>query len=136
MLSELALELPNKYRNYVGVYRDDGLAAFDEPPRNIETIKKTICKVLKDNNLRITFKANKKKKKKTINYFDVTSDLGTGTFRPYTEPNNDTATIHCQLSRINQLELTPWDQHKTFQHIFWQGLIRRNYRTIPEGPPK
>ncbi len=41
LLSQLAAE----YGNDIGLYRDDGLAAFDKSPREIKNIKKRICKV-------------------------------------------------------------------------------------------
>ena len=56
LLSQLSAE----YGNDIGLYRDDGLAAFDKPPREIESIKKGICKVSSNNNLKITIEANKK----------------------------------------------------------------------------
>ena len=56
LLSELAPE----YGNDIGLYRDDGLAAFNKTPRETENIKKHICKVFSDHNLKLTFEANKK----------------------------------------------------------------------------
>ena len=41
LLSKLAPE----YGNDIGLYRDDGLAAFNKTPRETENIKKHICKV-------------------------------------------------------------------------------------------
>ena len=49
--------LTRKYGQNIGLYRDDGLAAFNVNSREIEKIKKGICKVFGDE-LKITVKAN------------------------------------------------------------------------------
>ena len=57
----LLCQLPNEIgRNQIGLYRDDGLAAFRTTARKIEQIKKSICKVFSSNHLQITIEANKK----------------------------------------------------------------------------
>ena len=33
-----------KYSTNIGIYRDDGIAAFNKTPKQIENIKKDICK--------------------------------------------------------------------------------------------
>lgn len=88
--SYLLHQLPAKYRNQIGLYRDDGLAAFNTTPRRVELIKKDICKLFSDHNLRITIEANKK----TVNFLDVTLDLCTGTFSPYMKPNSKPLYVH------------------------------------------
>ena len=80
LLSQLSAE----YGNGIGLYRDDGLAAFDKPPREIENIKKGICKVFSNNNLKITIEANKK----CVNYLDITLDLRSSTYKPFMKPGN------------------------------------------------
>ncbi len=80
LLSQLAAE----YGNDIGLYRDDGLAALDKSPREIENIKKRICKVFSDNNLKITIEANKK----CVNYLDITLGLGSSSYKPYMKPGN------------------------------------------------
>ena len=52
--SYLLSQLPTEYNNKIGLYRDDGLAALDATPRQIENIKKQICKTFSDNNLKLT----------------------------------------------------------------------------------
>ena len=44
----------------VGLYRDDGLAICNKTPREIENIKKEICRIFRKNSLSITIEANKK----------------------------------------------------------------------------
>ncbi len=39
----------------IGLYRDDGLAIFHDPPRVVERTKKQICKIFKKNELQIMF---------------------------------------------------------------------------------
>lgn len=91
--SYLLYDLSLKYGNNIGLYRDDGLAAFVKTPREIENIKKQICKTFSDNNLKITIEANKK----CVDYLDITFDLRIGSFKPFTKPNNTPQYVnrHC-----------------------------------------
>ena len=82
--SYLLSHLPTAYRNDFGLYRDDGLGGFNALRREIEKIKKEICKVFNDNKLKLTIEANKK----CVNFLDITFDLRSGTFKPYTKPGN------------------------------------------------
>ena len=92
VVSYLLSQLVPKYGNNIGLYRDDGLAAFNESPRKIESIKKEICKVFSNNNLKITIEANKK----SVDYLDITLDLRTGSYKPFTKPNNTPLYVHHQ----------------------------------------
>ena len=69
----------------IGLYRDDGLAAGYQTPRQLELTKQKICKIFKDNQLSITIEANLK----VVNFLDVTLDLNTGLYKPFMK-NNDT----------------------------------------------
>ena len=60
-----------KIRSNIGLYRDDGLAAPNENPQEIEKIKKELCKIFRTNDLKITVKANTT----MVNFLDVTVDL-------------------------------------------------------------
>ena len=91
--------------NTIGLYRDDGLAAFHDPPRVIERIKQQICQLFADNGLMITVEANKK----VINYLDVTLDLNSGKHYPFMKPGNAPTYVHaksnhppCILKRISE----------------------------------
>ena len=53
-------------------------------------MKKKICKVFKDNNLRITIEANIK----VTNFLDVTLNLTNNSYTPYTKPNNTIMYVH------------------------------------------
>ena len=50
--------LTQKYGINVGLYRDDGLSAFNKAPQEIERIKKDLCAIFRDNDLKITVEAN------------------------------------------------------------------------------
>ena len=68
----------------VGLYRDDGLGAATQRPQQVESIKKKICQVFRDNGLKISIEANKK----IVNFLDVTLDLNHDCFKPYVKPNS------------------------------------------------
>ena len=87
----LLCQLPNEInRNQIGLYRDDGLAAFRTTARRLEQIKKSICKVFSNNQLQITIEANKK----VVNFLDVTLDLNKQSYGPFIKPNNKPLYVH------------------------------------------
>ncbi len=88
----LLSKLTPKHGKQIGLYRDDGLAVFKGTPRKIEQIKQDICKVFSECNLRLTIEANKK----TVDYLDITLDLRSGSFKPFTKPNNTPKYVHRQ----------------------------------------
>ena len=74
----------------IGLYRDDGLAVTSATPRDTENIKKEICRVFNLNGLRITIEANKQ----VINFLDVTFNLSSSTYQPFTKPNTSLQYVH------------------------------------------
>ena len=70
--------------NNIALYRDDDLAALNKTPREIENIKKYICKTFNEHNLKLTIEANMK----CVNFFDVTLDLNASTYKPFTNLGN------------------------------------------------
>ena len=82
--------LTKKYGHNIGLYRDDGLAAFNMKPREIERIKKGICKVFRDHDLKITVEANTTR----VNFLDVTLDLRSEKFYPYMKEGNIPLYVH------------------------------------------
>ena len=78
----------------VGLYRDDGLAVTNQTPREAEMTKekKKLCRIFKDNDLRIAVEANKK----VTDFLNITIDLRTGSYKPYQKPNDTISYIHCQ----------------------------------------
>ena len=78
----------NKYNpNNIGLYRDEGLAAFKNTsgPQS-EKIKKTFQKIFKNKGLDIIINCNMI----IINYLDVTLNLNDGSYCPYKKPNDET----------------------------------------------
>ena len=82
--------LTDKYGQSIGLYRDDGLAAFNKTPKEIEKIKKELCKIFRENDLKITIEANKT----IVNFLDVTLDLHSGKHYPYTKEGNVPLYVH------------------------------------------
>ncbi len=74
----------------VGLYRDDGLATVNASPRQTENIKKQICRIFHNNGLRITIEANKH----AINFLDVTLNLHSNTYQPFTKPDTVLQYVH------------------------------------------
>ena len=78
--------LANKYdKNNIGLYRDDGLAAFKNTSSNkADKIKKDITRIFKESGLRITIQTNLK----VVNFLDITLNLNNGKCYPYWKPND------------------------------------------------
>ena len=76
----------------VGLYRDDGLATCTKTPKQVEAIKKEMCKIFKRNSLQITIEANKK----VVDFLDITLDLRAEIYKPYKKPNSNLTYIHKQ----------------------------------------
>ena len=73
LLSQLKEVIPN-----VGLYRDDGLAVSPKTNRQVDIMKKKICKVFEDNGLAVTIEANSK----VVDFLDITLNLNTGLYKP------------------------------------------------------
>ena len=81
-----------KFKDQVGLYRDDGLTVCKATPREIEKTQQEVSNVFKSHGLKITIEANKK----TANFLDVTLDLTSGSYKPYMKPNNKLLYVHQQ----------------------------------------
>ena len=81
-----------KFKDQVGLYRDDSLAVCKAIPREIEKLKQQVTNVFKSNGLKIMIEANKK----AVHFVDVTIDLRNGTYKPFTKPNNKLLYLHRQ----------------------------------------
>ena len=88
MLSLIAF----KFKDEVGLYRDDGLAVCKATPKEIEKTKKEVCNVFKSKGLKIAIDANKK----IVHFLGVTFDLTDGSYKPYMKPNNKHSYVHQQ----------------------------------------
>ena len=81
-----------KFKNEVGLYRDDGLAICKATLKEIEKTKQEVCQVFKLNGLKITIEANKE----VVNFLDVTFNLTNGCYKPFMKPNNKLSYVHQQ----------------------------------------
>ena len=110
MLSLIA----SKFKDEVGLYRDDGLAVCKATPKEIEKTKKEVCNVFKSKGLKITIDANKK----IVYILDVTFDLTDGSYKPYMRPNNKLLYIHQQSNHPPALlKNIPLDINKRLTNI-------------------
>jgi hypothetical protein len=87
ILNEIATIIP---KSDVGLYRDDGLAVVQKPPSETERIKKKLCGKFRELGLKITVTANVT----NTDFLDVTFDLVTKQYRPYTKPGNKLQYVH------------------------------------------
>lgn len=79
-------ELRSEFRNdCIGLYRDDGLAAFrNMGPRSADKLKSRFIKCFDNLGLKITIETNQT----IVNYLDVTFNLRNDSFYPYRKPDN------------------------------------------------
>ena len=124
---------------------------YNQTPREIERAKKEICRIFARNNLKITIEANKK----VVNFLDVTLDLYTGKFKPYTKPRSTPLYVHSQsnhppnISRnipaaINQRLSSISSDQAVFNEAApsYQEALRKSgythqleFNYPPQGPP-
>ena len=76
----------------IGAYRDDWAAVSNHSARVTELKKKELCSIFRANGLNITIEANQKK----INFLDITLDLDSGLFQPFTKANANIKYVHIQ----------------------------------------
>ena len=76
----------------VGLCIDDGLATCRKSPKQVEAIKKEMCKIFKHNSLQITIEANKN----VVDSVDITLDLRTAIYKIKKKPNSKLTYIHKQ----------------------------------------
>ncbi|PIK51687.1 hypothetical protein BSL78_11407 [Apostichopus japonicus] len=78
-------------KEYIGLYRDDGLAAFKNTNGSkADRIRKHMISLFKELGLNITIDCNLK----ITNFLDVTFNLNTGKHYPYRKPNDHPVYIH------------------------------------------
>ena len=82
--------LTEKYGQNIGLSRDDRLASFDKTLQEIEKIKKELCKIFRENGLKIAIEANKT----IVNFLDVTLDLQSGKHCPFTKEGHVPLYVH------------------------------------------
>ena len=92
--SFLLHQITHKHGENFGLYRDDGLGVLNAAPREIEIIKKDLCSIFNNHGLKITIEANKK----IVDFLDVTLNLSTQKYQPFTKPNNTPLTCTTNLT--------------------------------------
>ena len=108
----------------VGLYRDDGLALTKQTLREAEMTKKKLCKIFKDNNLRIAVEANKK----VTDFLDITLDLHTGSAKPYKKKNERHHELHPLPKKspaLNCQKITKRKRNTTLKQLGQRGYILR-----------
>ena len=80
----LLLSKLQKLKINLGIYRDDGLGVCALTSRQIEKMKKEMCQIFENHNLKITLDVNHK----IVDFLDVTFDLDSGIFKPFIKPND------------------------------------------------
>ena len=88
--SFLLHQITHKHGENFGLYRDDGLGDLKATPREIEITKKDLCSIFKNHGLKITIEANKK----IVDFLDVTLNLSTQKYQPFTKPKNIPLYVH------------------------------------------
>ena len=109
--------LQPKFGNSVGLYRDDGLGISTGTPKETEEMKKEICKIFKENELRVSIEANRK----IVDFLDVTLNLSTGQYIPYMKPNNTLRYVHVKSNHPPSiLKNIPigWGKQASIRDIF------------------
>ena len=85
ILRDVLSVLAAKFKDEIGLYRDNDFAACKATPREIEKINQEVSNIFKSNGLKITIEANKK----NVNFLDVTFDLTSGTYKPFMKYNTN-----------------------------------------------
>ena len=69
----------------IGLYRDDGLAVFENlNGHSNDQFRKKLIQTFKNHNLKITILCNLKK----VDFLDLTFDLSENSYKPFNKPNN------------------------------------------------
>ena len=76
--------LQPKYGKSIRLFRDDGLGISPTTPNKTEKAKEDICKIFRENDLRITIEVNKK----VVDFLNLTLDQNSGQYMPYMKLNN------------------------------------------------
>ena len=104
----------------VGLYRDDGLTTWTKSPKQVEAIKKEMCKIFKHNSLQITIEANKK----VLDFLDITLNLRTAIYKPYKKSNSNLTYIQKQSNHpLSIIENLPKSLNKRLSTNSKNALI-------------
>ena len=135
----------------IGLYRDDGLAVFENiSGPQAEKIKKKFQKVFNDNGLQITILCNLK----IVDFLDATFNLNDGSYKPYRKPDDEVSYIDSRSNHppniVKQLPMSIEDRLRELSSSkaifeeaakYYQGVLdKAGYthklayeKNIPEG---
>ena len=113
--------------NNFGLYRDDGLAVFENiSGPGSERIKKHLQSTFRQYGLEIIIECNKT----IVDFLDITMNLSNGTYKPYAKPDNQLQYINTQSNHppnvIKQIPRTieqRLSDHSSNEEIFAQAKI-------------
>ena len=92
--------LKAKYGENFGLYRDDGLIAFNyELPRLADKARKELRKIFSNFGFTITVQTNMK----IVNFFYITLNLNDGTYQPYHKLNDDPIYINNKSNHLTSI---------------------------------
>ena len=111
----------------IGLYRDDGLAAFKNTSGpQAERIKKKLNSIFKKHGLELVIECNKK----IVDYLDVTFNLNDSSYKPYHKPGSKIQYINTESNHppniINQIPKTieiRLSEHSSNEGIFYEAAI-------------
>ena len=127
-------------RNYIGIYRDDGLAVipYANGPK-IERARKDIIRIFSNNGLKITAECNLS----ITDFLDVTFNLNNGTYCPYKKTGTSLLYINKKsnhppsiiknlpnniVKRVSDLSSNS-EQFNKAKNTYQKALIQSGYRT-------
>ena len=94
-------------------------------------MKKDICRIFRDNELRVTIESNKK----VVNFLDVTLNLNSGQYSPYMKPNNTQAQVHQR--EFESLANRSQEHPSRNKYVPIKIIIkRRNFQQLSPYQPK
>ena len=73
-----------------GIYRDDGLIAFEGSPCKVEKVSKAIRKIFANNGFKVTIDNGSK----AVDFLDMILDLNRNSYRPFRKENSETVYVH------------------------------------------
>ena len=83
-----------KFKDQLGLYRDDGTAVCKVTQMQIEKTKQEASNVFKSNDLSIPIEANKK----IVNFLYLTLDLSGASYKPNMKPKNKVLYVSDKVS--------------------------------------
>ena len=123
-------------KEYVGLYRDDGLVLVrGTSARNADNVRKKLHDIFHQIGLKITAQVNHQ----LVNFLDITLDLTNGKFTPYRKPNNEPLYVNSRSNHppsiikqipksINQRLLTLSSDQQSFEESkpFYENALKQS----------